>query len=207
MLLPRIVAQSPLCERLNNILLIPPYSSLKENSSRARGVDSSLALTCSSAGARKKRIPQTDHTEVVNRVMAQIGSLNLPLEASALLVQSLQAKIAASAPAALWRGGRGGGGSGHAFIAPATAAAPPGVAGALGVQGEAEARGGGLSLQERKLLLDERLQASREAEAAQGLAERRLKMMEVRRNTALVVWPFLMLDFVFPFLSAARSRL
>lgn len=112
---------------------------------------------------------QVDHTDLVNRVMAQISTLNLPLAASALLVQALQAKIGSP------NFGRGGG------VAAAVAAAGPELLGGNGnpAQGEWGARGGALSLEERQLQLEERLQASREAEAAQALAERRLKLMEV----------------------------
>ncbi|CAM9741393.1 unnamed protein product [Scytosiphon promiscuus] len=146
----------------------------------ASAAAAAAAAATAFAPSASKRQRKTDHTEVVNRVMAQIGSLNLPLEASILLVHSLQAKIAASAPASRWRGARGGGGSGHPLVA-AAAAAPAGVYGAPGLPGEGESQGGGLSLEERQLLLNERLQASREAEAAQSLAERRLKMMEEMR--------------------------
>lgn len=100
------------------------------------------------------------HVEVANRVMAQINSLCLPLGASTLLLESLQAKVGRSGSGA---GGRGAGGS----------------AGGDGVKGEWDANSSGLSLEERQLLLEERLQASREAESAQALAERRLKLMEV----------------------------
>lgn len=113
---------------------------------------------------------QVDHTDLVNRVMAQISTLNLPLVATALLVQSLQAKI--GSPNFIR-----GGGSGAAIAAEGGEAL--GGNGNL-AQGERGAHGGALSLEERQLLLEERLQASREAESAQALAERRLKLMEVR---------------------------
>ena len=96
--------------------------------------------------------------------MTQINSLNLPLSASTQLIQTLQSKIATS-------GGGQGAGVGCCSATGGTA------------NEEWQARGSGLSLEERQLLLEERLQASREAEAAQALAERRLKLMEVRRET------------------------
>eukprot|EP00752_Nemacystus_decipiens_P009719 g8679.t1 len=114
----------------------------------------------------KRKKKAEDHTELVGRVMTQINSLNLPLAASTLLVETLQAKIAGSSSSCGAGQGTGAGGS----------SAPGGT-----VNEESKSRGGGLTLEERQLLLEERLQASREAEAAQALAERRLKLMEEMR--------------------------
>ncbi|CAM9967767.1 unnamed protein product [Ectocarpus sp. 6 AP-2014] len=142
-----------------------------------RGYSTAVAAAAAAAAAsatttapptKRKKV---DHTDLVNRVMAQISTLNLPLAATALLVQSLQAKI--GSPNFI----RGGGGGA------AIAAAGVEALGGNGnlAQGERGARGGASSLEERQLLLEERLQASREAESAQALAERRLKLMEEMR--------------------------
>ncbi|CAM9342837.1 unnamed protein product [Ectocarpus sp. 4 AP-2014] len=135
----------------------------------AAAAAAAAASTTTTAPPTKRK--KVDHTDLVDRVMAQISTLNLPSAATALLVQSLQAKI--GSPNFI----RGGGG------AAAIAAAGGEALGGNGnlAQGERGARGGALSLEERQLLLEERLQASREAEAAQALAERRLKLMEEMR--------------------------
>ncbi|CAB1115655.1 unnamed protein product [Ectocarpus sp. CCAP 1310/34] len=142
-----------------------------------RGHSTAMAAAAAAAAAsatttapptKRKKV---DHTDLVNRVMAQISTLNLPLAATALLVQSLQAKI--GSPNFI----RGGGGA-----AAITAAGGEALGGNGNLaQGERGVRGGALSLEERQLLLEERLQASREAESAQALAERRLKLMEEMR--------------------------
>ncbi|CAN0481088.1 unnamed protein product [Ectocarpus sp. 12 AP-2014] len=134
----------------------------------AAAAAASASATTTAPPTKRKKV---DHTDVVKRVMAQISTLNLPLAATALLVQSLQAKIGSP------NFGRGGGG------AAAIAAAGGEALGGNGnlAPGERGARGGALSLEERQLLLEERLQASREAESAQALAERRLKLMEEMR--------------------------
>eukprot|EP00903_Cladosiphon_okamuranus_P014575 g13517.t1 len=119
----------------------------------------------------KRKKKAEDHTELVGRIMTQINSLNLPLAAANLLVQSLQAKIASAMPSAAAAAAAGSQGVGVG-----SSSAVGGVA-----TEEWRARGVGLSLEERQLLLEERLQASREAEAAQALAERRLKLMEEMR--------------------------
>ncbi|CAM9386040.1 unnamed protein product, partial [Ectocarpus sp. 13 AM-2016] len=141
-----------------------------------RGYSTAVAAAAAAAASATTTAPPTkrkkvDHTDLVNRVMAQISTLNLPLAATALLVQSLQAKIGST------NFGRGGGG------AAAIAAVGGEALGGNGnlAPGERGARGGALSLEERQLLLEERLQASREAESAQALAERRLKLMEEMR--------------------------
>ncbi|CAN0414882.1 unnamed protein product, partial [Ectocarpus sp. 8 AP-2014] len=141
-----------------------------------RGYSTAVAAAAAAAASATTTAPPTkrkkvDHTDLVNRVMAQISTLNLPLAATALLVQSLQAKI--GSPNFI----QGGGGA--AAIAAVGGEALGGNGNlAQGARGE---RGGALSLEERQLLLEERLQASREAESAQTLAERRLKLMEEMR--------------------------
>lgn len=104
----------------------------------------------SSSKSNKKQ--KTDHSEVVSKVVAQVNNLNLPLGALDLLVETLLSKISA---------------------ARASASLLPGTGGQVGFGSV-----GGLSLEERQLVLEEKVQAGKEAESAQALAERRLSLME-----------------------------
>lgn len=120
--------------------------------------------------------PKVDHSHLVNRVMSQVTSLNLPLEATEELAGLLMGKVAAS------RGGgevRNNGGSSESCSA---GGAEEGGARDPTVASTATSVAAELSLEERQLVLEERVQARKEVESAQALAERRLRLMEEMRS-------------------------
>lgn len=104
-----------------------------------------------------KKRAKVDCTDVVNKILLQLESLALAPEAVELLVESLLPKTSISRESLLSSGSQV----------------------EVGEVGPGE---GKLTFEERQLLLNERVQASKEAEAAQGLAERRLKLMEEMRT-------------------------
>lgn len=100
-----------------------------------------------------KKKAKVDYTEVVNKILLQLDSLALAPEAVEMLVESLLPKTSMSRESLVSSSSQ------------------------VDAVGDAGAGEGKLTFEERQLLLNERVQASKEVDAAQGLAERRLKLM------------------------------
>lgn len=120
-------------------------------------------VSMTTSAVKKKR--KVDHSEVVSKVLVQVSHLNLPLGALDLLVEALKDKVAHM------RGLEGGAARPASEFGALTTSTPRGRGDGTGITTE-------VSLEERQLILEEKVQASREAESAQALAERRLKLME-----------------------------